>query len=74
MRVGKLSRYLQVPLLPLGVPSMLAPARSTQILSPNYGVWRGLTTADVDVTHGQIRITKCYTSVVHSILRHFASW
>ena len=54
VRVGHLSRYSQLLLLPVGVPPMPAPARSTQSLSQGCGVWRVLTTTDKgNVTQGQ---------------------
>ena len=52
VRVGQLSHYSQVLLLPLGVPPTLA--RPTQSLSQSCGVWRVLTTTDVgNLTQGQ---------------------
>ena len=43
----QLSRYLELLILPLGVPPTPAPACFTQILSQDSEVYRALTTTDV---------------------------
>ena len=54
VKVGHLSRYSHVLLLPIGVPPMLAPAYSTQSVAQDNEVWRVLTTTDVgNLIHSQ---------------------
>ena len=50
----QLSLCSQVLLLPLGIPPMPAPARTTQSLTQDSEIWTALTTADVgNVIQGQ---------------------
>ena len=53
MRVGQLSRYSQVLLLPLGAPRMPVLACPIRRLSQDSEVWRVLTTDVGNVTEGQ---------------------